>query len=132
MQVLLSYPMQSLLHYPLQNITYRPYYNPPYSVCGSNFCNFCKNHECSFKKRKTFADYINESVEKSLRLTFEVEKEERKRTVQKLILNEYSYIGKNPDYNSVTNANRKVPKIYYFFYLGIGSLIFIVKFYCKL
>jgi len=106
-------------------MTYK--YSKPDSLCTNNFCNFCKNHDCSFKKRNTFADYINESVEKSLRLTFEVEKEERKRIVQKLILNEYSYIGKSAD-KSVTNAKHKVHKIYYLFYLGIGSLIFIVKF----
>lgn len=126
MQVLLAYPMQSLLRYPLQNMTYKPYYNPPYSVCENNFCNFCKNHECSFKRRKTFADYINDSVEKSLRLTFKVEKEEREKIVKKLILNEYSYIG---NVANVTKAKYKVPKIYYLLYLGIGSIIFIVKFF---
>jgi hypothetical protein len=127
MQVLLAYPMQSLLRYPLQNMTYK-HFNPQ-TLCTNNICNFCKNNECFFKRSKTFSDYINESVEKSLRLTFQVEKEEREKIVKKLILNEYSYIGKSAYYNSVTKAKRKVPKIYYLFYLGIGSLIFIFKFY---
>ncbi len=122
MQVLFAYPMQSLLRYPLQNITHNQYKH--YSGCTNNFC---KTHDCFFKKNKTFTDYINESVEKSLRLTFQVEKEERQRIVQKLILNEYSYIGKNLDVVNVTKAKHKVPKIYYLFYLGIGSLFFIVK-----
>lgn len=129
MQVVLAYPMQSLLRYPLQNMTYKQYNHNPQSRFANNFCKFCKNNERSFTEHKTFTDYVNESVEKSLRLTFQVEKEEREKTIQKLILNEYSYVGKNSDYVTATKAKRKVPKIYYLLYLGIGSLCFILKFY---
>ncbi len=125
MQVVFAYPIQSLLRYPLQNMTHKQYNPCKQSIFVAN--NFCKNNECHFKKNKTFTDYINESVEKSLKLTFQIEKEERQRIFQKLILNDYSYIGKNLDYAIVTKAKRKVPKIYYLFYLGIGSLFFIVK-----
>lgn len=130
MQVLLSFPMSGLLRYPLQNMTYKPIVSQE----GYSF----KNDMYPFKGRNGVSEYLNETTEKMLRFTFKIENNEKNQLIQKLISNIERNVESNDENNNykVTNycvkKSKPVSKIYYLLYLGIGSLIAIVKIYTSL